>query len=369
VKRISLLLITLFLFTTVKGQILISIPRTDKDTAYITDFYKKHLIIRAYESTKFNNYKLIDGHNQLIYKPNDHNNLGLGFNYRFISLNLGFYDPGLDKNTGIYGRTHDFDLQTHLYVHKFIIDVYGAFYHGYYLSNTGAAITNYNDHVMLRPDISTGNITLEFQYVFNDQHFSYNAPFYQNELQKKSAGSFLLGGGIYHTTIKGDSALVPSNIVYQDFFHNSGFNNAKNNGIGFNAGYAYTFVIKKVFFITAYLSGGCGINGATLSNTYSNQSDEKAGLELNLSEKFAGGYNSDKYFIGITYTRLVTTDNTTEQGARQEISTGNFRFTVAKRLRLKKALIPKSELIPGEAIFPAAFAAQIWLMWKGNTVL
>ncbi len=333
------------LLTGAAAQTGILIKHANRDTAYIKDYYRKYFIVRAYESTKFNNFKYINGHDKLIYKPNDHNNFGLGFNYRFLCLNLGVYVPGAGKDKSTYGKTHYLDLQTHLYVHKFILDFYGQFYRGYYLANSESVISNLTTHIITRPDVSTRDITLELQYVFNDKRFSYNAPFYQNELQKQSAGSFLLGGGIYHFDARGDSALTPSDVSYANFFHNYRFNASSNSGMGASGGYAYTLVIKKRFFITGILTGGLGVNEASLSNTLADQQQKKLGAVLNLSGKFAAGYNSDKYFAGVTYIRLVTEDNAVEPGAWQEVNTGNFRFTVAKRFRLKRNILPKSELI------------------------
>jgi len=344
-KRVIFCILILFRFTLADGQTTILIHHTDKDTTFIREYYRRHLVIRAYESTKFNNFKFIDGHKKLVYKPNDHDVFGIGFNYRFLSINAGVYIPSAGKDIGEYGRTMALDLQPHVYVHRFIIDLYAQFYHGYYLSNAGATQYNYpHDDVEKRPDIATRNISVGIQYVFNDKRFSYNAPFYQNERQKKSAGSFLLGGGVYHTDISGDSALTPVNISYANFFNNYHFNATHSTGIGLNGGYAYTLVIKKLFFLTEIISAGAGLNNAMLT-TESNQLVQKNGAGFNLSAQLAAGYNSDNYFAGVTYIRLVTENNSIVPGAWQEVNTGNFRFTVAKRIRLNKALIPKSDLI------------------------
>jgi hypothetical protein len=46
----------------------------------------------------------------------------------------------------------------------------------------------------------------------NPQRFSFNAAMTQNEWQKKSAGSFMIGGLVYYGQIKGDSSLVPKQV-------------------------------------------------------------------------------------------------------------------------------------------------------------
>lgn len=333
-------------FITVKGQnIVIKQPR--RDTTYIKSFYRKHITIRAFESNKFNNFKFIDQKQKLIYKPNDHSNLGIGAHYKFISLNLGVYVPLFDKNNDIYGKTRQLDLQTHVYIHKFIIDLYGQFYKGYYLANSDKAIyNNPPDKVAIRPDVATRNISIVTEYVFNGKRFSYNAPFYQNEIQKKSAGSMLIGGGLYHTYLSGDSSFIPTNINYNGFYNHYAFTTARNTAIGFSIGYAYTFVIKKHFFITGALSGGSGLNYASLSDSIDVK--HRLGYQLNVTTRLAAGYNTDKYFAGITYIRLTTETNAIERQTAQQVSSGNFRFILAKRFALKKTLIPKSEIIKVE---------------------
>jgi hypothetical protein len=260
-------------------------------------------------------------------------------------VNLGVYIPFISKDRATYGKTTDIDLQLHFYAHRFVIDVYGGFYQGYFLSNTGASIINAPEQVLLRPDIKTRNESVVVQYVYNDKQFSYNAPFYQNERQKKSAGSLLLGGGIYHFDARADSPLVPANITYTDFIQNSRFNVLSTNAACATLGYAYTLVLKHYFFLSGSLSGGAGVNVSTLSDTYLGHTDEKIGPEFQLNANFSAGYNSDVFFAGITYVRLVTENTEAEPQAWLQVSSGNFRVTVAKRFRLKKSLIPKSDLI------------------------
>ncbi len=104
-------------------------------------------------------------------------------------------------------------------------------------------------------------------------------------------------------------------------------------------------MIKKHFFATAIASGGAGLNYATLSNSSTGEKESKPGPELNLTVKLAAGYNSDRYFAGVTYIRLITEDNSLEPHMWQEVNVGNFRVTVAERFRLKKSLLPKSDLL------------------------
>ncbi len=152
-KTVPVLILMLVFSLNGYGQA-IEIKHTSRDSAYIRDYYKHHLIVRVYECSRFNSFKFVDGHDKLIYKPNHHNDIGLGFTYKVISINFEFYVPIFGQNNDRYGATHSFDLQTYAYIHKFVIDLYTRFYHGYYLSNAGAALTN-SPPVVVRPDIET----------------------------------------------------------------------------------------------------------------------------------------------------------------------------------------------------------------------
>lgn len=320
----------------------LEIKHMSRDKAYIKDFYKTHIIFRVYESSRFNNFKLSSNGDKLEFKPNHHNDLGLGFTYKIISVDFEFYIPPLGQNNGYYGITHSFDLQTYIYIKQFDIDFYSQFYTGYYLSNGNQILANGQSNTVKRPDISTKDISLVCQYVFNDRHFSFNGPFFQNEIQKKTAGSFQLGVGFYHNDGHADSSFIPSLLKDPSFFHGYHFNGFGYTGLGAIGGYAYTFVYHKHYFLTGSLTAGIGIGDAVISNT---GKDNRLGPEYMANGKFAAGYTNDKYFVGITYIRLVTEMNSVAPHTFEQESTGNFRFTVAKRFRIKKDLIPKTNII------------------------
>jgi len=196
---------------------------------------------------------------------------------------------------------------------------------------------------VLRPDIHTRDISAVVQYVFNYKTFSYNAAYYQNEYQKKSAGSVIAGAGIYHTDVKADSALIPPNINYGNFYDGRQFNTTSNNSIAVSLGYTYTYVYKKHYFLTGSLSGGAGLNISVIENTTTYQRSSRLGPEYNLTARAATGYNSDKYFAGITYVRLITENSAPFSRTFQDVNAGNFRLIVAKRIRIKnKSMLDKA---------------------------
>jgi hypothetical protein len=341
-----LFIILLFLCANADAQPVV-IRHKKKSNAHIQDLYKKYIVVRAYESTKFNNFRFIDGKSKVIYKPNEHNNLGIGFTYKYLSLNLGFHIPFADKNPDVYGKTRQLDLQTHIYKQKYIIDFFGQFYRGFYLDNP-SALANYTPgYIIKRPDMRSRDISLQVQYVFNNSQFSYNAPTYQNEIQKKSAGSFIAGAGIFHANARADSSIIPPGLADTAFFRGQRFTQTGHIGVGASFGYGYTLVIYKYFFATAIVTGGAGVGYSWLQGPGgSGTSSWAPKLDVNL--RCAVGYNYGRYFAGVTYIRLQTMAGSVYPGTWLQTNRGNFRVIVAKRFRYRKDIIPQNGLLKAD---------------------
>ncbi len=116
--------------------------------------------------------------------------MGIGATYRWATLNLAYGFGFLNPDRG-RGKTKYLDLQFHGYGRKFSIDVLGQFYNGFYLTPRGTGTTHGTYYQ--RPDIEVGAVGASAQYIFNYRKFSYRAAFLQNEWQKRTAGTFLLG--------------------------------------------------------------------------------------------------------------------------------------------------------------------------------
>jgi len=314
----------------------------------------RDLLIRLYGSQKFTGYQLgqYGNRKRVVYSPNDNYNIGIGFNYRFLGINIGFRAPFVNNDAPKYGKTKFLDLQSYIYMRKVTLDLYGQFYNGYYLSNR-SILDNYKviDTFLKRPDLHTKNFGFTLQYIFNHKKFSYRAAYLQNEYQRKSAGSLITGGGMHYINVKADSAIIPPNIIYDDFFsENKGFNRSDILCISANAGYAHTFVYKQHFFVTAALLGGVGVNYTNINDTKLGIKEGDVSTQLNGTVRFAVGYNSEQYFAGIHYVNFITRNNSVMAGTWQQFEAGNLRISVAKRFKIKKPLPKPLEKIFGEPV-------------------
>ena len=309
------------------------------DKKYIADYHKE-FTARIFGSRKTTTYGLHDkGFAQnVIYKPNTPFNVGVGFNYRIIGINLGFNLP-IINDTKELGRTRFLDIQSHLYGRKLIFDVYLQFYKGFYLPNT-TVLTNNNDGAhYIRPDLVTVNFGLSAQYLFNGKRFSFRGAFLQNEVQLKSAGSPIIGGTFNSVLIHSDSSVIPAQLRYDDFFNNVDYNSSKVISGGFHFGYGYTFVFPSNFFFTAAATLGVGVNHTTLRTRGSGDGMAGLGTDLNGTLRAGFGYNSRRYFAGVHYTGYATTSSTPIIYTSQQFGAGNIRISFAKRFTLKKKLL------------------------------
>jgi len=316
----------------------------DHDTAFYHSF-DHHITTRFYFSKKYAGLELEKAANvsRFRYVPNTSLTMGVGVTYQSISLNLG-YGFGFLNTDHVKGKTSYLDLQSHIYGRKWTIDLLGQFYKGYYLTPKGlAASTPQNYYV--RPDLSIRLFGVSAYHLLNADRFSYRAAHLQNEKQKKSAGSILIGAEIYYGIIKADSSLVPSMI--SENYGQKAVRRLDFIKVGPGIGYAYTYVIREHFFLTGSLC-------ASLSLDYSYQHGatskaEKFDVNKGFIYRLVAGYDKNNWNINIALVGNQLTVAAATTTDKYLLSTGNFRLTLARRFApgntLSKRLRPIDKMI------------------------
>ncbi|HVI44281.1 MAG TPA: DUF4421 domain-containing protein [Chitinophaga sp.] len=347
-KRILPLLIFTCCACTVAAQSrLLKWLRTENDTAYIED-HTEDITFRLYGSRKFTSYDISDRKQSrhILYRPNTPFNIGVGANYRFIGLNVGFNFPFINRQNEKYGRTKYLDLQTHIYLRKLVVDLYWQHYKGYYVSNAedvfGKSYALANPHPQ-RPDINNLDIGANVQYIFNDKKFSYRAPNLQNEYQKKSAGSLIVGGEVFFVRVKGDSSLIPSNLKDTTFLRKEHYYRTTIASLAGNVGYAYTFVLRKHLFLSLSVTAGLGV-ASTKLNMEDGSTSRQIGWHFSNTVRASLGYNSSRYFAGIHYVGMTNRSEMPIPHTYQAFGTGNLRVSLVHRFALKKPLWRQEQL-------------------------
>ncbi|HEY9115046.1 MAG TPA: DUF4421 domain-containing protein [Bacteroidales bacterium] len=314
----------------------------DWDTNYYAS-YMDELTTRLYSSVKYTAFRISnkEENQNLLYLGNRNIILGFGATYSWFTLNIGLNFPFVNHDNSKYGKTNYLDLQTHMYLRKMNLDLYAQNYNGSYLQNSGNVLSNWpqNDTFQKRRDISTFTIGYNVQYVFNWKRFSYKAIYNQNEWQKKSAGSLVIGTNAFFYVNVADSSFFPQNLENPDLFYGLDYNRQDVLNVGLSAGYYYTLVIAKHFFISAGAAGGPGL-GYVWINDGVKESVRFSSVAFNFNAmgRASIGYNSERVFVGASILQQFFFNQQPTQNIWNHFGTGNARIYLVYRISLKKPI-------------------------------
>ena len=302
------------------------------DSTYYVS-YADHITTRFYFSKKYTSLKLRnrnDNHNyNMTYRPNTTLNMGVGATYKWATLNLAYGFDFLNPDRG-KGDTKYLDLQFHGYTRKFIVDFFGQFYDGFFL--TPNSTNNPGIEYYVRPDLDVNQLGISVQYILNHKKFSYRASFFQSDWQKKSAGTFIFGLEAYGGKVKADSTIIPTFV--NDGDAKRGITGLRFFEFGPNAGYAYTWIIRQHFFLTGSVSLSLDFGQNTMSEN--SGSYKFTGVSPNTFFRVFGGYNSSTWAISVIYVTNNVSLATEDFDQRIFLNTGNFRINYVYRFQLGK---------------------------------
>lgn len=309
----------------------------DYDTLYIKS-YTDLLAVKLYGVTKSNEIRHVDDFtNQSInYKPNDKFNIGIGFNYKWLGLDLAFNVLSINDDDDQFGKTDRFDVQSNVYLRKFAMDLNVQLYEGYYVNNPNIYLPNWTSDLPnpQRSDIRTSTIGANAFYIFKNDKFSYRSTFIFNERQKKSAGSWLAGSYFSYFTFDADSSIVPTDLL-TTFNPDVDFRKTRFVQFGAAGGYAHTFVIGKKFFFSLTLAIGLGPEFRSSKDTENDQKRTDVLLTGKITARSALGFNSDKTFFGITSV-ADSSGGGGEDNAWLQHSVNNVRLFFGKRFDVSR---------------------------------
>jgi hypothetical protein len=297
--------------------------------------YKGSIITRFYFSKKYDIFKLIPPGGTppaMSYHANTTLSIGLGITYRAFSFSFS-KELSFLKSEEKQGTTNATDLQLHLYKQKWTIDALGEFYKGYYLRPEGIAAPDGQDFY-LRPDLGVQLVGIAVHRVLNDGRFCYGAGLSQNAWQKKSAGSFLIGGEAFYIATNGDSSFVPSKVDSQFSTHNIRKLHVFEFGPG--VGYGYTLVVREHFFLLGSVNVDFNVHFAReIGNSIT---DDNIGFTPNFIFRIGTGYNLSKWGVNLTW--MWSSINASGQFSdyKYNVTTGNYRLVYFRRIALNRRM-------------------------------
>ena len=339
----SVMLICIILTSTgLSAQVFNEYQILQYDTSYI-QVYRDELTTRIFLSGKQNGYNLSERlfSPWIKYRTNDQYQIGIGYTYNFLTLNVGFKLPVFNSDDALYDKSRGIDLQSHTIFRNMIMDLYLQWNRGYYLSNLEdqRRLTVTDTRFPVRGDLRTSIVGINIQRLFNSERYSYKASFVQNEFQKRSAGSPMLGVEGYWMLGMADSLIIPASVDRSDFAEGVEFNQADLFHLGINAGYAYTFVVRESLYFSLSTTWGLAAGTCVLNNTATSELNRSGiSLGVNSHNRASIGFNKKSFYIGLSFIHFYTSQNYGYKKGWFSYSSGNLRLNVVKRFRLHRPI-------------------------------
>ncbi|ULQ60337.1 DUF4421 domain-containing protein [Brucepastera parasyntrophica] len=172
--------------------------------------------------------------------------IGIGFGYKKLSLKLSINIPfthnlNFAKSESIVGQLHYYGEKMHI---------------EFSLKNYLGMHPSRNSSSSREIDLQLLTAGVFSQYIFNHRAHSLRAAYSLNERQKKSSGSFLVGGSVFYASVLSQDAAIETYSERKQFIH-----------FGPNAGYSYSWIFGKDFFLNAFFSLGLHTELELGSNT------------------------------------------------------------------------------------------------------
>jgi hypothetical protein len=166
---------------------------------------------------------------------------GIKLGYKDISFGFVISIPFIyDRN---YSKSPSFDMTlNHFYEDSAYFEGYIKYYNRFH---------NDDDYEI---DLTILTIGVSGEYIFNKNH-SIRSVYNLDRKQAVSNGSFLLGGGLFFSSIYSDNTFI-------DYFDKE-----KTFYLGPNCGYSYTWILKRGIFVNLLITFGinCMINDNSFS--------------------------------------------------------------------------------------------------------
>jgi hypothetical protein len=268
---------------------------------FITDVSDKLNVALFFLNNK-NDFALAGNKNvKLNYSPNDYGVLGISVRLHWLGLAFGYAPKNLQEN--FKGTTSYTNIKLSSYGKKMGFDIYYLDYSGFFLDNTKELFgPDYQARHYIRPDLNTLNIGANYYYIFNHKRYSYRSTFIQNEIQKHSAGSFMINASLNYFNLNADSSIVPKGIDENKFSPEAKIKKGDFYNLSLMPGYGHTFVAKQKMFLTLSVYGGVNAQQQHYTSELKNFNQKVFdAFELipRAMARIGIGYNSQKFFTGI----------------------------------------------------------------------
>ncbi|MEQ9166773.1 MAG: DUF4421 family protein [Fulvivirga sp.] len=277
------LILSTFAFSQATAQSLVKELSPKVDTTYV-DLSYDSWSIRALGTYKYQNPVIKDAAGNVVRLiPKNPTSIGIGMAYKFLAVDIGIRLLLVSGDI-----TSRFDLQGEASFGNHLADLTVQRYKGF--DQEGAMRS------IFRNDIRSTVVGVNYLYNFNSKKLSIRSVFTGNRRQKKSAGSFTVGGFISVQDIAADSSIVAGE---EGFDERAQLQNSRFNIIGIQGGYNYMLVLPYRFYVFGGLTPGMGLLNGEVTAT--DHYDINSRLVTKLNIRAAVGHNGQRFYSGIVY--------------------------------------------------------------------
>lgn len=180
--------------------------------------------------------------------------VGIGLTYKILDADITFSLPKTRLLEEDRENLNQFKFSLSYTGRKFTI-------RGLISDTKGMVSADPMDRFQSNADVHQFRISAQFTYIFNHQKYSYRAAMFQNELQRKTAGSFLLRLEPFYRGLGAGSGLVPSSYDnVQTYGDQVGLEYLKAPGFLVMPGYGVTITpFDEKFYVAPLIFGGPGL--------------------------------------------------------------------------------------------------------------
>lgn len=281
----------------------------DHDTAYIAQ-YRSNLTLSAVSKYQLSGINMVPTEgDELTFSTNNRTQYGLGLDYKWLSVEALFNVPGWSDHDPELGGTTSRGLGVGLTKRRLWARGIWNSTQGYYMEESLRWTGSERPYV--RPDLLNRTFMLSVNYALGGKlRYSQNAALFQMERQKKSAGTWVLGGTAWHTTVTADSSLLAPALL-DTFRLATGFTGVQRLMLGATIGYTHSFVFWHKGFIQASL-----LPGVAYAEQWIDIPGERLhgkGAAAVVEFKAGAGFNGDCWYTALTVSTYHASANIADE--------------------------------------------------------
>lgn len=313
------------------------------DTAHVLS-YKKSLSIGVVSSVQNSTISFSDSlGNSLKFSTNNPTQYGIGFSLGWLSAEITFTIPGLSVADTLRGVTSSRNIGIGTTGRRLIGRALWNSSEGFHPDDPAAVDSSWTvgNRYPVRQDIRSNTFLASANYALSRKgRFSFKAALYQTERQRKSAGTFLLGGALWLNDIRSDGPVVPA-MARERFAQGADFDQVRRTVLGATFGYIHSFVIGGKGFVTMALVPGLSAQQQRLSLVAASEVESDWNVGALAELKFGIGFNGDRFYAALNTAQYL---NVGEVIDGLNVGTGfQFgRFSVGYRMKPPRSTFMRS---------------------------